>query len=91
MGMGMSIGSIPAPQQLPTASNSRGGGLPPGSTLLTPLPGYEPPAVISGMQGDQELGYEVYDRYGRVYESDGRPGTGHASLGGASADGEYDT
>jgi transcription factor CON7 len=81
--------SLSVSQQLPTSS-SRGGGLPPGSTLLTPLPGYEPPAIISNMQGDQELGYEAYDRYGRTYESDGRPGTGHASLGGTSADGEYD-
>jgi hypothetical protein len=49
--------------------------LPANSTLLTPLPGYEPPA----MGGIPDLDFcGSYD----VYNSDDRPGTGHGSVGG---------
>ncbi|KAF8845075.1 hypothetical protein BDN67DRAFT_893227 [Paxillus ammoniavirescens] len=49
--------------------------LPANSTLLTPLPGYEPPA----MGGIPDLDFcASYD----VYNSDDRPGTGHGSVGG---------
>jgi hypothetical protein len=62
--------------------------LPPDSTLLTPLPGYQPPSLLAPLQVGGELGYpsDSYD----VYEDDShpRPSTGHASIGYGSAD-EY--
>lgn len=60
--------------------------LPPDSTLLTPLPGYQAPSLLPPLAGHEELNYgESYE----VYENDSRPGTGHTSLGPGSAD-EYD-
>ncbi|KIJ65616.1 hypothetical protein HYDPIDRAFT_27617 [Hydnomerulius pinastri MD-312] len=48
--------------------------LPTNSTLLTPLPGYEP----STMNGVADL--DLYSSYD-VYGGDSRPGTGHGSVG----------
>jgi transcription factor CON7 len=62
------------------------GGLPPDSTLLTPLPGYQPPTLLP----PPGAGYEAYDRYGRVYQDDGRSGAGQQeSMGGVNMDGQY--
>jgi hypothetical protein len=62
--------------------------LPPDSTLLTPLPGYQPTSLLPPLQVGGELAYpssnyDVYDD-----ESQARPSTGHASIGYGSAD-EY--
>jgi transcription factor CON7 len=68
------------------------GRLPPDSTLLTPLPGYEPPSLGPSLQAGPGLGgYEGYQGYDRIYDDDRRPGTGHESLGCATTDGEYET
>ncbi|EGO22284.1 hypothetical protein SERLADRAFT_472892 [Serpula lacrymans var. lacrymans S7.9] len=57
--------------------------LPPDSTLLTPLPGYEPPAMIPGaMHGQPELDVYGGGGYDSVYEEDGRPGSGHSNVSG---------
>lgn len=55
--------------------------LPADSTLLTPLPGYEPPPLLPPLNVGADAGY--YE--GGMYEEEGgaRPGTGHASLGGS--------
>lgn len=60
--------------------------LPPDSTLLTPLPGYQAPSLLPPLHTGSDLaypsdGYEMYDEE--------RPGTGHGSLGQGSGD-EYD-
>jgi hypothetical protein len=62
--------------------------LPPDSTLLTPLPGYQSSSLLPPLQVGGELGYSS-SNYG-VYddESHPRPSTGHASIGYGSAD-EY--
>ncbi|PPQ63815.1 hypothetical protein CVT24_009810 [Panaeolus cyanescens] len=52
--------------------------LPQNSTLLTPLPGYHTASILSGTAYPSD-GFDFYDE-----ESNGRPGTGHASIGGAS-------
>ena len=61
--------------------------LPPDSTLLTPLPGYQPPSLLPPLEvgelGYPSDGYDVYDDDNRP-----RPSTGHASIGYGSAD-EY--
>ncbi|KAG8220975.1 hypothetical protein J3R82DRAFT_2481 [Butyriboletus roseoflavus] len=46
--------------------------LPPNSTLLTPLPGYEPSSMSA------VPGFNAYDSYG-LYRDDSRPRTGHGS------------
>ncbi|KAF8745522.1 hypothetical protein AX14_008938 [Amanita brunnescens Koide BX004] len=58
--------------------------LPPNSTLLTPLPGYQTVSMLPPLQTAGEGAYDVYDN-----ESTGRPGTGHASIGPGSGD-EFD-
>jgi hypothetical protein len=60
--------------------------LPPDSTLLTPLPGYQPPSLLPPLH----LGGDVNYPQGsfELYEDDGRPSTGHASIGHGSGD-EY--
>ncbi|KAK2463575.1 hypothetical protein APHAL10511_004326 [Amanita phalloides] len=58
--------------------------LPPNSTLLTPLPGYQTHTMLPPLQTAIDSGYDVYDN-----ESTGRPGTGHASIGPGSGD-EFD-
>ncbi|KAF9461206.1 hypothetical protein BDZ94DRAFT_1196519 [Collybia nuda] len=60
--------------------------LPPDSTLLTPLPGYQaepllPPLQLNGNINYPQSGFEIY-------EDDGRPSTGHTSVGQGSGD-EY--
>lgn len=60
--------------------------LPPDSTLLTPLPGYQPPSLLPPLEGAGDLSYpQEYS----IYEDSQRPGTGHGSLG-RSSSGEYD-
>jgi hypothetical protein len=81
---------IHAALNMPTSSPLAMNRLPPDSTLLTPLPGYEPPTLLPPLQARTDGGYDGYDNYGRTYVEEGRPSTGHASLGGASANGEYD-
>ncbi|KDR80662.1 hypothetical protein GALMADRAFT_207666 [Galerina marginata CBS 339.88] len=55
--------------------------LPQNSTLLTPLPGYHTPSLMaplhngSGSVAYTPQGYEIYEE-----DSNGRPGTGHASI-----------
>ncbi|KAF8892148.1 hypothetical protein BD779DRAFT_94679 [Infundibulicybe gibba] len=63
--------------------------LPPDSTLLTPLPGYQPPSMLAPLQ-ITDLSYPP-ENYTEVYdeESTGRPGTGHASIGYGSGE-EYE-
>lgn len=70
---------------LPTNADVSLNRLGPDSTLLTPLPGYEPPSLIQ-----VENGLNIYGGYGdddsrpdtghRSLYDDGRPGTGHGSL-----------
>ena len=69
----------PPPSASPRVAPSR---LPPNSTLLTPLPGYQTHPMLPPLQTAAE--YDVYDN-----DSTGRPGTGHASIGPGSGD-EYD-
>ncbi|KAF8637648.1 hypothetical protein AX17_002716 [Amanita inopinata Kibby_2008] len=71
----------PLPSSPRHAAASR---LPPDSTLLTPLPGYQPHTMLPPMQSGGESGYDVYED-----GSTGRPGTGHASIGPGSGD-EFD-
>ena len=70
----------PPPSTSPRVAPSR---LPPNSTLLTPLPGYQSHPMLPPLQTAVD-GYDVYDN-----ESTGRPGTGHASIGPGSGD-EFD-
>jgi len=68
------------------------GRLGPDSTLLTPLPGYQNHQPHAGIlpplhaAGDLTYASEGYD----LYESDSRPGTGHASIGGHVSGDEFD-
>ncbi|KAH7927312.1 hypothetical protein BV22DRAFT_1007228 [Leucogyrophana mollusca] len=71
-GAGYISSSAPVPQHLSSVALNR---LPANSTLLTPLPGYEPPTIAGVSELD---GYNPYETYG----DDGRPGSGHGSLGG---------
>ncbi|KAF5383555.1 hypothetical protein D9615_003531 [Tricholomella constricta] len=69
----------PRPQSPHAAPMNR---LPPDSTLLTPLPGYQPPSILPPLHAGDNLsysaepGYELYDD-----SHDGRPHTGHGSIG----------
>jgi hypothetical protein len=74
------------PGGLPTNADVSLNRLGPDSTLLTPLPGYEPPSLIQ-----VESGLNIYGGYGdddssrpdtghRSLYDDGRPSTGHGSL-----------
>lgn len=68
--------------------------LPESSTLMTPLPGYSTPALMSSMQaGGGGLAFGVSAESYELYETDidngSRPGTGHASLGGHASTDEY--
>lgn len=80
-----SLQTHPRPMSPPHMTSSR---LPPDSTLLTPLPGYQAPAILPPLQVGGELGYpsDGYDVYDD--ESHPRPSTGHTSIGYGSAD-EY--
>lgn len=68
------------------------GRLGPDSTLLTPLPGYQNHQSHAGLLpplhpgGDLTYSSEGYD----LYESDSRPGTGHASIGGHVSGDDFD-
>lgn len=77
--------SLPSQPSHPSSPSPRTvGRLGPDSTLLTSLSGYQNHQTSSGLlpplHSTGELTYspEGYD----LYESDSRPGTGHASLGG---------
>lgn len=68
--------------------------LPESSTLLTPLPGYSAPALMTSMQtggGGMSFGVsaESYELYETDIDNGSRPGTGHASLGGHASTDEY--
>ncbi|KAH7913837.1 hypothetical protein BJ138DRAFT_1001365 [Hygrophoropsis aurantiaca] len=71
-GAGYISSSAPVPQHLSSVVMNR---LPPNSTLLTPLPGYEGPAITGAPEVDS---YNPYD----IYADDIRPGSGHGSIGG---------
>jgi hypothetical protein len=68
------------------------GRLVPDSTLLTSLPGYQNHQSHTGLApslhpgGDMAYPPDGYD----LYESDSRPGTGHASVGGHVSGDEFD-
>lgn len=83
-----SMASSRAGHYLPSSHSSSQLGLPanadislnrlgPDSTLLTPLPGYEPPSL-----GQVESGLNMYGGYanGSYNDDDNRPDTGHGSL-----------
>lgn len=60
--------------------------LPPDSTLLTPLPGYQPQSLLPPLQLNGDMNYPPSSF--EIYEDDGRPSTGHTSIGQGSGD-EY--
>lgn len=68
------------------------GRLGPDSTLLTPLPGYQGHQSHAGLlpplhpSGDLAYAPEGYD----LYDTDSRPGTGHASIGGHVSGDDFD-
>ncbi|KAF8623042.1 hypothetical protein AX15_006548 [Amanita polypyramis BW_CC] len=68
----------PPPSPPPRVAPSR---LPPNSTLLTPLSGYQTHTMLPPLQAVGDGEYDMYDN-----ESIGRPGTGHASTGPGSGD-----
>ncbi|GLB41818.1 putative zinc finger [Lyophyllum shimeji] len=75
----------PQPQQPPPRPQSplvqsATNRLPPDSTLLTPLPGYQPPSLLAPMQGSDNVSYPSEPVY-KVYTDshDGRQHTGHGT------------
>lgn len=60
--------------------------LPPDSTLLTPLPGYQPQSLLPPLHLNSDMNYPPGSF--EIYEDDGRPSTGHTSIGQGSGD-EY--
>jgi len=85
-----SIQSRPLSQTQPLPSPPHMNRLPADSTLLTPLPGYEPPNLLPPLQlghgGELTYSTDGYD----IYEDNGsgKPSAGHTSLGRGNTD-EY--
>ncbi|KXN92418.1 hypothetical protein AN958_07036 [Leucoagaricus sp. SymC.cos] len=93
-GLGQSYisSSLPSQPGHPSSPSPRMvGRLGPDSTLLTPLSGYQNHQSHSGIlpplhsAGDLAYPPDGYD----LYESDSRPGTGHASIGGHVSEDEF--
>lgn len=85
--------SLPSAPSHPSSPSPRTvGRLGPDSTLLTPLSGYQNhqshPGLLPPLHPAGELPYppDSYD----LYESDSRPGTGHASIGGHVSGDDFD-
>ncbi|KAM6497083.1 Zn finger family DNA binding protein [Amanita muscaria] len=80
----ISVQTQPQPPPSLTSPRVASSRLPPNSTLLTPLPGYQTHTMLPPLQTGAESNYDAYDN-----DSTGRPGTGHASIGPGSGD-EYE-
>ncbi|KAK7056410.1 hypothetical protein VNI00_002965 [Paramarasmius palmivorus] len=72
-------GSSDRPLSIPTPPQMMTGRLPPNSTLLTPLPGYEPRETLPPMQAGGNMTYDPEAYYGD--ESVGRSSSAHAGRG----------